>query len=234
MHNIHHIVLWGLPPSFCALVQRAGHASRDFKSFGEAILIIPKSVAKSGTTETEVEKDMEAVVSDAQAENRNDENESVLDINGVDLTAGHEEVNTEGVRITHTQDAEDSEPDDEPEVKISRKKKFAKDCNILEARYLSQFVCTTSCQCLVWDEFFQNSKKRDKLSNFNYVQLYLQILSVQLLFPTNTTYQPLPGAHCCDICTPQLFPVEEIMLDIVPGLKHGKKKKVPKAHKEAI
>ena len=102
MHNICHIVLWGLPPSFCALVQRAGRAARDFKSFGEAILIVPKSVAKSGTTETEVEKDMEAVVNDAQAKNTNNENELVLDINGVDLTAGHEEVNTEGVRIINT------------------------------------------------------------------------------------------------------------------------------------
>ena len=146
MHSIYCIVLWGLPPLFCALVKRAGHAAHDFKSYGETTLIVPKSVAKSGTTETEVEKDMEAVVSDAQAKNRNDENESVLDINGIDLTAGHEEVNAAGVRIAHTQDAKDSEPENEPEVKISRKKKFAKNCNILEACYLLQFVCTTSCR----------------------------------------------------------------------------------------
>lgn len=37
MRNISRVVLWALPPSFCALVQRAGRAARDFKKLGEAI-----------------------------------------------------------------------------------------------------------------------------------------------------------------------------------------------------
>ena len=137
MRNIRRVVLWGLPPSFCALVQRAGRAGRDFKTLSEAILIVSKSVAKSGTTETEVENDVEEAVAGTQAENRSEEEELVLNENGVDLMAGHEEVNAEGVRVAHAREAEDSEPEDEPEVKVSRKKKFVKDCNIMEAHYLT-------------------------------------------------------------------------------------------------
>ncbi|TDL13145.1 P-loop containing nucleoside triphosphate hydrolase protein, partial [Rickenella mellea] len=48
MRNIDRVVLWGLPPSFCALVQRAGRAARDFSKLGAAILLIPPSVRKKG------------------------------------------------------------------------------------------------------------------------------------------------------------------------------------------
>ncbi|KAJ6604921.1 P-loop containing nucleoside triphosphate hydrolase protein [Mycena sp. CBHHK59/15] len=55
MRNIERVILWGLPPSFCALVQRAGRATRDFSKLGEAILIVPASVMKNRVSEEEIE-----------------------------------------------------------------------------------------------------------------------------------------------------------------------------------
>lgn len=48
MRNISRVVLWGLPPSFCALVQRAGRAARDFQMLGEAILIVSSNCIEEG------------------------------------------------------------------------------------------------------------------------------------------------------------------------------------------
>ncbi|KAG2111943.1 P-loop containing nucleoside triphosphate hydrolase protein [Suillus discolor] len=48
MRNIERVILWGMPPSFCALVQRAGRAARDVTKLGEAILIIPVQCAETG------------------------------------------------------------------------------------------------------------------------------------------------------------------------------------------
>ena len=83
-----------------------------------------------------MEKDVAEAVSDMQAENENEEEKLVLDVNGVYLLAGCEEVNAKGVRVLHAGEGEDSEPEYKPQVKVSRKQ-FAKNCNILEARYLS-------------------------------------------------------------------------------------------------
>jgi hypothetical protein len=158
MQNIRRVILWGMPPLFCALAQRAGRASRDFDTLGEAILIVLKNVIKSGTSETEVAIEVQEAALNAQAENRNHKVEVMLEENGVGGMPKGEEINPEGERVAHG-GAEDSEPEEEPEVKVTRKKKFASDSNILEARYLSIFVCTTQCRQLVWDEFFQNLKK---------------------------------------------------------------------------
>ncbi|KIM79037.1 hypothetical protein PILCRDRAFT_90341 [Piloderma croceum F 1598] len=75
------VILWGLPPSFCALVQRAGHAARDFKMLGEAILIVPPTVLSKGITETEVESALTINVADesTEAENIGEEETEILD-----------------------------------------------------------------------------------------------------------------------------------------------------------
>ena len=61
MRNIKRVVLWELPPSFCALVQRAGRAGRDLSTLGEAILIVQPSVITKGTNASEVEAAIEEV-----------------------------------------------------------------------------------------------------------------------------------------------------------------------------
>ena len=61
MRNIARVILWGLPPTFCSLVQRAGRAGRDLTTKGEAILIVPPGVLKDGSTEEDVERVCEMV-----------------------------------------------------------------------------------------------------------------------------------------------------------------------------
>jgi Lhr-like helicase len=92
MHNIAHVVLWGLPPSFCALVQRAGRAGHDFGTLREAILVVPPSVIKNGTKAAEVELAVQEAANDAQAENCGDEEQEVLEQNGIEVTQGNEQV----------------------------------------------------------------------------------------------------------------------------------------------
>jgi len=49
-----------------------------------------------------------------------------------------------------------------------------------------------------------------------------------------SSFQPLPDARCCDNCTPCLFPVEHIVVSKIPGLKQGKKKRIPEKQEKAI
>lgn len=158
MRNIARVVLWGLPPSFCALVQRGGRAGRDFGTLGEAILIVPATVIKNGTKETDVESAVQEAADDSQAENRGDEEREVLEQHGIELAGGNEQVlvNDGGVRVE-----QDSEPEEEPQDKPKRRKKFTKkDSNSLEARYLTLFACAARCLRVIWDEFFGNANKR--------------------------------------------------------------------------
>jgi hypothetical protein len=57
---------------------------------------------------------------------------------------------------------------------------------------------------------------------------------VQLIYPTTSSFQPLPNARCCGNCTPHLFPVERIVVTKIPGLKRGKKKRIPEKQEKAI
>ncbi|EDR05878.1 uncharacterized protein LACBIDRAFT_302478 [Laccaria bicolor S238N-H82] len=218
MRNISHTILWGLPPSFCALVQQAGRAARDFSKLGEAILIVPSSVVKNGTTDEEVLaclKEMAELLR-PEAENHGSDVEEVLA--SEDITAlPAEVVNEEGIRVQAVGGEEDFEPEEEDTVAAkSRKKKFSKDTNTYEARFLSMFVSTDKCRRHVWDAFFKNDKK------------------LQLIYPTTSSFQTLPNTRCCDNCTPRLFPVEKIAVTKTPGLKRGKKKQIPEKQEKAI
>lgn len=155
MRNIKRVVLWEMPPSFCALVQRAGRAARDFTTLGEAILIVPGAVITKGISESEVEEAIDAVLDDTQteAENRGEDELVALETNGVQL------VDEGGVRI-----AQDSEDEDEPapqkEDKKRKRTRTKKDFNSREAKYLSLFASTSRCRRLIWDKFFGNKGKR--------------------------------------------------------------------------
>jgi superfamily II DNA/RNA helicase len=158
MRNIARVVLWGLPPSFCGLVQRAGRTGRDFETLGEAILIVPASVIKNGTKEAKVEQAVQDAVTENQAENRGDEEHNSLEESGIEVASGNQEVlvNDGGVRVEHN----DSEPEEETSGKTQRRRKLSKnDTNSLEARYLTMFACAARCLRVIWDEFFKNSTK---------------------------------------------------------------------------
>ncbi len=109
MRNIKRVVLWELPPSFCALVQRAGRAARDFSTLGKAILIIPQSVITKGTTEMEVETALGEIELEAhtEAENRGEDELVSLENNGIQL------MDDGGARLAHESDEEEGEEQSE-------------------------------------------------------------------------------------------------------------------------
>ena len=158
MRNIECVVLWGLPPSFCALVQRAGRAGRDLKKLGEGILIVSPSVLKDGVTAQEVSETVAMSGQEAEATNLNEE----------DLTAEvqsmEEQVGPDGVRIAADESASEGEGDNAAAgAALSRKKRrkgrTSTDTDVHEANALSKFVCTKSCRRVVWDSFFEDNRK---------------------------------------------------------------------------
>ncbi|KAF8798379.1 hypothetical protein BYT27DRAFT_7228444 [Phlegmacium glaucopus] len=129
LQNIARVILWGLPPTFCAFVQQAGRAGCDLNTLGEAILIVPKSILKDGISNEEVNNGVSETVIEAEALNWEPEE--------VELTKTViEALNEEGICVPGDSDS----TDDESVAKVKRTKKFGKDTN-------------------VWDAFFENDKK---------------------------------------------------------------------------
>jgi hypothetical protein len=221
MRNIKRVVLWELPPSFCALVQRAGRAGHDFSTLGEAILIVSQTVITKGTTEMEVEATLEAV--QTEAENRGDEEVASLENNGIQL------VDEGGVRVGH--ESEDDNEEERKEEKKRRRKQTKVNFNSQEAKFLSLFAGTTQCRRIVWDEFFGN---KTKCMCQNCQSLPSNRLSPGQLTPETSVFRPLPGMRCCDNCEPRLFEAERITLDKTSTLKRGKKRKLPSGFEDAI
>ena len=154
MRNIARVILWGLPPTFCSLVQRAGRAGRDLTTQGEAILIVPPGVLKDGSTrkEQDVVMSVENAAVEQEALNREPEEPDLINV--------AESLDDEGIRLRGV-DASESE-DEAPVAKLTKKqgkKKERKDTHIREVRALYDFACTTGCRRIPWDNFFENSKK---------------------------------------------------------------------------
>ena len=152
LRNIVQVVLWGLPSTFCALVQREGRAGRDLSKPSEAILIIPASVLKEDVSEELVSNTVEWEALEGEALNQ--------EMTGAGAEVVAQVLDEEGVRVA----ADISEGEQEVEVSVKakgkRKKKYGKDTNMREACALSLFVKTIHCRRIVWDNFFENEKKR--------------------------------------------------------------------------
>ena len=145
------MVLWGLPSTFCALVQRAGRAGRDLSKPSEAILIVPASVLKDEVSEELVSSTVEREALEGEALNQ--------EMTEAEVGVVTQVLDEEGVRVAA--DVSEGEPEAEISAKVKgkKKKKFGKDTNIREARALSLFVRTVHCRRIVWDYFFENEKK---------------------------------------------------------------------------
>ncbi|KAJ7117027.1 P-loop containing nucleoside triphosphate hydrolase protein [Mycena epipterygia] len=159
MRNIFRVVLWKLPPSFCALAQRSGRAVRDFDELGEAILFVPAKVLKDGLAEAEAR-----VAREEAADPGNQEGEDLLRESEevVDLVAGQAvAVGEGGARVERNAEAEEADPEALAAAEKKKKRRTAQRsaADILEASFLSRFACTTECRRLVWDEYFKNDAK---------------------------------------------------------------------------
>lgn len=130
---------------------------------------MPSSVAKNGTTGAEVEQAAAVAATERQAENRSNEEEVTQQVNGVE-SSGAQEVNEEGVR----EETGNSDPEEESVSQPLRRRKFTKaDNNSMDARYLSMFASSNRCLRMIWNEYFQNSRKRESISvNFDIFRTY--------------------------------------------------------------
>ena len=101
MRNTSCVILWGLPPSFFALVQCAGHAARDFQMLDEAILIVSSTVLKKGTTEDDVQAGLGEMIVNGQseAENRSDDVDDLLANADLPNESSTEVVGEEGIHV---------------------------------------------------------------------------------------------------------------------------------------
>lgn len=161
MRNVKRVVLWGLPPSFCTLVQQAGRAARDFATLGEAILVIPVNVVKEGLKVSDMENTLWTTTQEAEAQNRDDEDIDVTmktetTVTGLVGLSG-QVTNAEGIRVEAGE--QDFEPEDQPATKTRKGKHTANQVNTIEVQYLSLYVSGKVCQRRVWNEFFANNMK---------------------------------------------------------------------------
>jgi len=160
MRNIKRVILWGVPPSFCSLVQRCGRAGRDFSTDAEAILIAPTNTFKNDIDTQDVKTAVFSATIAEEASNRNDTDNDTLEANGITVTQGNELVSIDegGLRISRDAELEEL---DRPTTsgKQPRRKKTPKDFNSREVHYLALFLSGTRCRRSVWNEFFNNGRK---------------------------------------------------------------------------
>jgi ATP-dependent helicase YprA (DUF1998 family) len=134
------VVLWGLPPTFCALVQEAGRAGRNLDTEAEAILIVPQSVMHENI------ENLNDTVTDLP------DAEDLIEDVGLDSDEEVPVADTFQAQERHEKTAATKEP--------IRRKAFNKETNIREVRALYAFAQTALCRRIPWDEFFKNAKKR--------------------------------------------------------------------------
>ncbi|KAJ7107207.1 P-loop containing nucleoside triphosphate hydrolase protein [Mycena crocata] len=154
MRNIFRVVLWKLPPSFCALAQHSGRAIRDFAELGEAILFVPAKVLKDGLAEADARSAREEA---AQPQNQEGEDFVPEPEEGVDLVAGQAVAVGEG----GAREAEEVDPEVAVAAQKKKKRKAARRsaADALEANFLTRFACSLECRRIIWDEYFRNGTK---------------------------------------------------------------------------
>ncbi|KAH9476218.1 hypothetical protein JR316_0011789 [Psilocybe cubensis] len=132
--NISRVIVWGLSLTFCGFVQEAGRAARDLDTQGEAIMIIPQSVMKENVSNSPAE--INSIFELEVAEPETIEHNEVT-----------EDVDEEGIR------------QEKSTAPAKRLKRFGKETNIHERRALLLYAQTKLCRRIIWNRFFQNSKK---------------------------------------------------------------------------
>lgn len=155
MRNIDRVILWGLPPTFCTLVQRAGRAVRDMTKDGEAILIVSSATRKKQSKALE-----DDVVAAAEE----------LVMNSVDVTVGDQETaeeDDEGA-LSDVEDAREqvSAVAAQGNTAAGKRGRFFKskvNYNSREAHYLVLYMKGDECRHKIWNAFFRNDQKRAHL-----------------------------------------------------------------------
>jgi superfamily II DNA helicase RecQ len=171
MRNIQRVILWGLPPSFCALVQRAGRAGRDFSVAAEAVLIVTPATMKKGISDAENLQMVRRTAGEGESEIRNDEELETLQQEGIVIGEGNVLVSISddaGIRVSHDTEEEEAQASS---TKKGKRKRVDGTFHSQEAEYLNLYLCPR-CRHSTWNEAFKNHYK-SKLFNFGELQLKL-------------------------------------------------------------
>ena len=93
LRNIDQVILWGIPPTFCALVQGIGRAARDLTKLGEGILLVPKGIRRTGTSSTDVCSLQTQIADEEDISSTEDEGESdnQMEMENVVEASGHKQ-----------------------------------------------------------------------------------------------------------------------------------------------
>lgn len=171
--NILRVVLWGLPPTFCSLVQRSGRAGRNPDDNAESICIVPKSVMQEDFEEAvrETQESVGTNVVEAEALDR--------ELTDQELSQVEEILDGEGIRVPGLSDSDEDQAAPIVSTSKSKQKKKTgrfKDTNITEIRSLLSYVRTQECRRIPWNKHFKNDTKRECL-----LQMILGLPSYQIL-----------------------------------------------------
>lgn len=185
---------------------------------GEAIIFVAKSVVKAaGDVDAELAQQQPINTANVPAgEDEEDTEEG--------LGAGLERIdaNELGIRI---EDAPEEEPTTQTHPNYRKRKR--PNMNIVEERdskFLTCFLCTKNCRRQVWSEYFDNGSKGESNSLYIFNSIFVYQI-VHLDVPTP------PGMRDCDNCTPDLFPLPNIVLTNKPReIKRGARRKLRNEH----
>jgi hypothetical protein len=215
--NIERVVLWGVPPSFCSLAQRAGRAARDMTKSGEAILFVSSHALKKGVTAAEVGGNLAEMCTDDEAGNIGLDEARILENNGISEPA-------EQASVDHPQNPNEGADNTPAQRRFRTNEQF----NSRESQFLSRFIAGKECRCQVWNIFFGNNQKSTPIIFLFFTCGSLSnIISGKLEYPTTTLFQPRQGLLCCNFCSPEAFQVPKIITEKPHGLARGRKKVLP-------
>ena len=131
--GIKRVWVWMKPKTFASLVQKYGRCVRSFDELGEAILLVTK----------ELYKKYEALFAAREEVDAEDpvENEEVRD--ELQERRGH-----------------DVSPATSTLFQDRRTQKFVGAVKARDNQYLLNFIVTKQCRRIIWNEFFDNARKR--------------------------------------------------------------------------
>ena len=141
-------------------MQRIGRAARNLAKLGEAILLVPKGIRKTGLSSSDVRDLQSQLLDEEEASNADEEeaNDGETEMENIVETTGHEfrRLDEGGMRV------EEGGENEEVMGGSSRGRKKAKTgLEAREAAFLTLYANTQSCLRKVWNSYFNNDSKRE-------------------------------------------------------------------------
>ncbi|KII91475.1 hypothetical protein PLICRDRAFT_696510 [Plicaturopsis crispa FD-325 SS-3] len=149
--NIKRVGIWGVPKTFCSLVQELGRCERNPALLGEGIVWVTRAF---------YDKHLKLADAGLAGEQSDDDPD---DMNGGSSNSDQGVAEDEGDLPADSRDALPGDADDDDEVPAptapTRKGKAVSAMAARDAKFLVEFIVTRGCRRVVWNNFFQNHLK---------------------------------------------------------------------------